>query len=97
LSEASKIVAHRKDGDFFEAEDGNSDLAQLRRSVQSSVNRKVDDGNKLPDQSNELIKCACGCNGMISQFDNYNRRRKYIHGHNVGKKNKNGTNINSVD
>ena len=38
---------------------------------------------------NEKIKCACGCGRILYKYDNKNRERKFIVGHNASTKDKN--------
>ena len=37
---------------------------------------------KRPDQENELIECKCGCGEMFLKYDEANRPRYHISGHN---------------
>lgn len=39
--------------------------------------------SKSPDEENVTIKCACGCGVTLLKYDNNNRPRKFIHGHNL--------------
>lgn len=47
--------------------------------------RSENSNRKLPDQENELVKCACGCGEVFSRFDTSGRPRAYIAGHNSPK------------
>jgi hypothetical protein len=51
------------------------------------AHRKKDSNVKLPNESNELIECACGCGETFFKFDNVRRPRHYIIGHNSRKVN----------
>lgn len=38
---------------------------------------------RLPDESNSIIKCRCGCNMSLSKYDESGRPREYVSGHNL--------------
>lgn len=51
------------------------------------AHRKKDSNRKLPNESNDLIECACGCGKTIFKFDKTGRPKHYIAGHNTPKVN----------
>lgn len=44
---------------------------------------------KAHRRERKVIYCACGCGRTLLNIDDHNRERKYIHGHNKGRKKKN--------
>lgn len=44
--------------------------------------RKKNVGLRMPGEDNPKLFCACGCGGSFLKFDECNRPRKYISGHN---------------
>lgn len=46
------------------------------------LHRRKDSKLKKPEENNYLINCACGCGKQILKFDETNRPRIYIAGHN---------------
>ena len=39
--------------------------------------------DRLTVEVGPTIKCGCGCDATILQFDEYGRERFYVHGHNT--------------
>lgn len=39
--------------------------------------------NRLPNEDNPVICCACGCGTNFNRFDSAGRPRKFISGHNM--------------
>jgi hypothetical protein len=37
----------------------------------------------MPGERNRLIACACGCGTSFRKFDEENRPRKFVSGHNL--------------
>ena len=44
--------------------------------------RSIESNRKHPDEPNLWIECACGCGHTFLKFDNSNRPRRYVAGHN---------------
>jgi len=40
---------------------------------------------RMPDQRNRMVNCACGCGERFRRFDDSNRPRKFVSGHNMRK------------
>lgn len=36
-----------------------------------------------PDEPNPIVACACGCGATFHRFDNTNRPRRFVSGHNL--------------
>lgn len=47
------------------------------------LNFKTQPQNSLKKDSNEMVKCACGCGRLMKKYDNRGRIRKYIIGHHL--------------
>lgn len=38
---------------------------------------------RKPGEPNPLVFCACGCGEQINRYDNHNRIRRFVSGHNI--------------
>lgn len=65
-------------------DDNRSENIEVVSSVADHlVYHRERDDLRLPDESNPLIKCACGCGAEFLKYDNHNRPREYKPGHNL--------------
>lgn len=64
---------------------GHNDVLNLKPLTPAehrAEHRKPGSKNKMPDELNEIVQCACGCGGSFLKFDTSNRPRRYLSGHN---------------
>lgn len=45
--------------------------------------RTVDRGLRAPGTPNQIVSCACGCGARFAKYDNTNRPRRFVPGHNT--------------
>lgn len=90
INAEKKIGRRLKKGEFVHHIDEvkwNNDPDNLKvypsRAHHFEQHRKINNGKKLPDEVNATIRCGCGCGIELRKFDNSNRPRKYIRGHNI--------------
>jgi len=66
-----------------------NNLIKTTKKSHGVFHRKLTSKRRNPDEPNFLVECACKCGGTLLKYDDDNRPRKYIHGHN-GTRNKIG-------
>lgn len=71
---------HHKDG-IRDNNEWDNLIVKKNRAHHAVEHRKRTD-LKLPDDSNYIIECLCGCGEKIWKYDEMNRPRNYISGHN---------------
>lgn len=71
---------HHIDGDKTNNTENN--LEVLSQAEHRCEHREADRGLRLPGEDNPLIECACGCGERFARFDESNRPRSFIPGHN---------------
>ena len=77
-------ISHHKDGDKKNNRQENLEiLASIRHH--RFHHRTCERGLRRPDESNPLLRCACGCRVHFRKYDKSNRPRRFISGHNMRK------------
>jgi len=74
----NEVIHHRDENRSNNAPD-NIEIMK-NPSYHRAIHRK-NKNRQLPDESNIIIICACGCGGKFKKYDKYKRPRKYILGH----------------
>jgi hypothetical protein len=80
---------HHVDGNKL---NNDPDNLEIITDLEHRVRHRKTKGLKMPDESNSLIRCLCGCGDWFYKFDNSGRPRKYKNGHN-----KNTSNIKGIN
>ena len=73
-------VHHKKS----RADNGPNDIEVKASHWHHAVEHRKRTDLRLPGQRNPVVKCACGCGEQFRKFDDENRPRKFISGHNKG-------------
>jgi hypothetical protein len=64
-------------------QNNHPDNLELKSSIKEHLenHRKRKDLKPL-DEGNYIVSCACGCGNTFMKYDDDNRPRKFVHGHN---------------
>lgn len=75
-------IAHHINGDKQDNREENievvSSIAHHRLE-----HRRIDRDARHPDAPNPVIDCACGCGTTFQKYDQCNRARRFVTGHNM--------------
>lgn len=76
-------IAHHINGNKQDNRDENIDVV---KSIAHHCfeHRRVRRDAKHPDSPNPVIECACGCGTIFKKYDQCNRARRFVTGHNMG-------------
>lgn len=72
---------HHKDENKLNNSPDNLEITK-NMSTHRFLHRQKDAGLKMPDEPNVLVACLCGCGKLLLKYDDSNRPRMYIAGHN---------------
>lgn len=88
LLEPSEIV-HHIDGNKLNNSPDNLSIEPSRayHAAKHRTNKVI---LRQPDEDNPLIECSCGCGEMLRKYDDSGRPRKFISGHNLHGRRKDG-------
>lgn len=56
------------------------------RSAHRTEHRRADSNLRPPGAANPVVPCACGCGATFATFDASGRPRRFVTGHNAGKR-----------
>lgn len=77
-----KEIVHHKDGN---KQNNSPDNIEVVVGNQEHLFRHRKLSNKrIPGEDNPVILCACGCGSNLAKYDQDNRPRRFISGHNTG-------------
>lgn len=77
---AGKHVHHE---DEVKTNNDDANLKPLTVAEHRAEHRKPGSNKRLPGEPNPTVTCACGCNAQFLKYDEHNRPRKYVSGHNA--------------
>lgn len=75
-------LVHHKDENKQNNSPDNLEVV-LGNTEHLAHHRGCDSNRQLPDESNELVECACGCGEQFLKYDEDKRPRRFITGHNT--------------
>lgn len=75
-------LVHHRDGN---KQNNAPDNLEVHESVAHHLveHRKLGCNRRLPDESNPLVTCECGCGATFAKFDHSKRPRRFVSGHNL--------------
>ena len=74
---------HVHHDDHVKHNNSDSNLKPLTPAEHRAEHRSPGSNKRLPGEPNEIISCACGCGERFPKFDQANRPRQFISGHNT--------------
>ena len=72
---------HHVNGDKTDNRPENLEVTATIRHHRAH-HRTTTSNRRMPDETNPVVACACGCGATFPQFDSDGRPRKYLSGHN---------------
>jgi hypothetical protein len=76
--EPHEIVHHKNES----KKDNSPENLVLEDSIAShKLEHRIRKDRRKPGEGNPIIKCACGCDGVLMKYDKHNRPRRFITGH----------------
>jgi len=84
LVKPSEVVHHDNEGKIPDKADNRPENLKVcsSQAEHRSHHRKAGSKLRLPDETNPLISCSCGCGGRFEKYDANGRPRQFIPGHN---------------
>lgn len=73
--------AHHINGDKQDNRPANIEVLDI--ADHRAEHRRRDRGLRLPGQRNPVVTCRCGCGARFRKYDESNRPRRYVQGHNL--------------
>jgi len=74
---------HHRDGN--KANNDPTNLEVMTSWSHHAVRHRTRSDKRMPGEPNPNVSCACGCGEIFTQFDQFNRPRIFVSGHNYTK------------
>jgi hypothetical protein len=84
-------IVHHKDGNKLNNSPENIEIV-VGNFEHYFLHRSPNSNKRKPGEENPILHCACGCGAILTKYDNSNRPRRFISGHNFLGGNKNAKN-----
>lgn len=77
----SEEQVHHRDGDKQNNDPSNLEVCD-DNAHHHFEHRRRSNGLRVPGEPNPVVQCDCGCGTVFRRFDDFNRPRRFVPGHN---------------